>query len=131
MTSTRVMFKKPKSVLRRVVNVLLAAVLMLAGPALMITSYQQVDADEELARTGVHVTGIITYFSDARKASNRDITVEYVAADGVNRYANAPVDHEQHPPLAGRSPSPIGNKTLTKQSCSAMEATANFWGVSA
>ena len=48
MTSTRAMFKKPKSVLRRVVNMLLAAVLMLAGPALMITSYQQVDADEEL-----------------------------------------------------------------------------------
>lgn len=96
------MFKKPKSVLRRVVNMLLAAVLMLAGPALMITSYQQVDADEELARTGVHVTGTITYFSDARKASNRDITVEYVAADGVNRYANAPVDHEQHPSVGGQ-----------------------------
>ena len=102
MTSTRAMFKKPKSVLRRVVNVLLAAVLMLAGPALMITSYQQVGADEELARTGVHVTGTITYFSDARKASNRDITVEYVAADGVNRYANAPVDHEQHPSVGGQ-----------------------------
>lgn len=91
------MFKKPKSVVRRVVNVLLAAVLMLVGATLMITSYQQVDADEELARTGVHVAGTITYFSDARKASNLDITVEFVAADGVNRYAHAPLDHEQHP----------------------------------
>lgn len=60
-------------------------------------SYQQVDADEELARTGVRITGTIAYFNDARKASNRDITVEYLAADGVPRYGNAPVDHEQHP----------------------------------
>lgn len=97
MTSTGSLLNKPKSVVRRIVNVLFAVVLMLLGAALMITSYQQVDADEELARTGVHVAGTITYFSDARKASNRDITVEFVAADGVNRYAHAPLDHEQHP----------------------------------
>ena len=96
-TSPGTMNKKPKSLLQRVGNVLLAAVLMLVGPALMVTSYQQVDADEELARTGVQVSGTITYFSDTRKASNRDITVEYVAADGVTRYVNAAVDHEQHP----------------------------------
>ena len=100
--STESVLNKPKSAVRRMVNVLFAVVLMLLGPALMITSYQQVDADEELARTGVHVAGTITYFSDARKASNRDITVEYVAADGVNRYANAPVDHEQHPSVGGQ-----------------------------
>ena len=85
----------PSGEVRRMVNVLFTAALMLVGPALMVTSYQQVDADEELRRTGV--TGSITHFSDARKASNRDITVEYMAADGVSRYANAPVDHEQHP----------------------------------
>ena len=96
-TSPGALNKKRKSVLHRMVNVLFTAALMLAGPALMVTSYQQVDADEELARTGTHVTGTITYFSDARKASNRDITVEYMTADGVTRYANAPVDHEQHP----------------------------------
>jgi len=96
-TSPGTMNKKPKSLPRRMVNVLFTAALMLAGPALMMTSYQQVDADEELARTGVHAAGSITYFSDARKASNRNITVEYVAADGVTRYANAPVDHEQQP----------------------------------
>jgi hypothetical protein len=84
------MIKRPKSLPRRILNVLLAAGLMLAGPTLMLTSYQQVDADEELARTGVQVTGTITYFSDARKASNRGITVEYVAVDGVSRHANAP-----------------------------------------
>ena len=91
------MNKKPESRLHRMVNAMFVAVLMLAGPGLMAASYQQVDADEELARTGVQVSGTITYFSDARKASNRDITVEYVAADGVSRYASAPVDHEQHP----------------------------------
>lgn len=96
-TSPGAMIKKPKSLPRRILNVLLAAALMLAGPTLMVTSYQQVDADEELARTGVQATGTITYFSDARKASNRGITVEYVAVDGVSRYANARVDHEQHP----------------------------------
>lgn len=91
------MNKKPKSLLSRTLNVLFIAALMLAGPALMVTSYLQVDVDEELARTGVQVTGTITYFSDARKASTRDITVEYVPADGVTRYASVPVDHEQHP----------------------------------
>lgn len=96
-TSPETKIKKPKSALHRMVNVLFTAALMLAGPALMVTSYQQVDVDEELARTGIQVTGTITHFSDARKASNRDITVEYTAADGVRRYANAPVDHEQHP----------------------------------
>lgn len=96
-TSPAAIIKKPKSLPSRILNVLLAAALMLAGPALMVANYQQVDADEELARTGVQVTGTITYFSDARKASNRGITVEYMAADGVTRYANAPVDHEQHP----------------------------------
>lgn len=50
------------------VNVLFTAALMLVGPALMVTSDQQVDADEELARTGVQVTGSITHLSDARKA---------------------------------------------------------------
>ena len=61
MTSTGSLLNKPKSVVRRIVNVLFAVVLMLLGAALMITSYQQVDADEELARTGVHVAGTITY----------------------------------------------------------------------
>jgi len=96
-TNPGAMNKKPKSRLHRMVNAMFVAVLMLAGPGLMAASYQQVDADEELARTGVQVSGTITYFSDARKASNRDITVEYVAADGVSRYTSAPVDHEQHP----------------------------------
>jgi hypothetical protein len=96
-TSPGAIIKKPKSLPSRILNVLFAAALMLAGPILMVTSYQQVDADEELARTGLQVTGTITYFSDARKASNRGITVEYVAADGVTRYAHARVDFEQHP----------------------------------
>jgi len=91
------MNQKPNSLLQRIASVLFTAALILVGPTLMMTSYQQVDADEELARTGVQVTGTITYFSDARKASNRAIRVEYMAADGVSRYANAPVDHEQHP----------------------------------
>ena len=110
----------PSREVRRMVNVLFTAALMLVGPALMVTSYQQVDAAEELARTGVQVTGSITHFSDARKASNRDITVEYVAADGVSRYANVPVDHEQHRSSVSRSPSHTANKIRTRLSCSAM-----------
>jgi hypothetical protein len=96
-TSPGAIIKKPKSLPIRILNVLLAVALMLMGPILMVTSYQQVDADEELARTGLQATGTITYFSDARKASNRGITVEYVTADGVTRYAHARVDFEQHP----------------------------------
>lgn len=57
----------PSGEVRRMVNVLFTAALMLVGPALVVTSYQQVDADEELARTGVQVTGSITHFSDGRR----------------------------------------------------------------
>lgn len=132
-TSPKAKIKKGKSLLSRMLNVLFAAALILAGPALMVTSYQQVDADEELARTGAQVTGTITYFSDARKASNRDITVEYVAADGVSRYANAPVDHEQHPSVGEQVTVAYRKQTRTKQSCSAMKATASssaVWALS-
>jgi hypothetical protein len=91
---------KPKSLLSRVLNAVLAGALILLGPVMMMVGTQLVDADEELARTGVRVSGTIVYFSDARKASNRDITVEYVAADGLSRHANAPVDHDQHPSVS-------------------------------
>jgi len=58
----------PSGEVRRMVNVLFTAALMPVGPALMATSYQQVDADEELGRPGVQVTGSIAHFSNARKA---------------------------------------------------------------
>lgn len=73
------------------------AVLLLAGPVMIGIGSSMTDSDEELARTGTRVTGTIVDFDDVRKASNRDITVEYMSADGVSRRTFANVDHEQHP----------------------------------
>lgn len=55
------------------------------------------DADEELARTGVHTAGTIIDFDDVRNASKRDITVRYTDGDGTAFSAFATVDHDQHP----------------------------------
>jgi hypothetical protein len=73
------------------------AVLLLAGPVMIGIGSSMTDSDGELARTGTRVTGTIVDFDDVRKASNRDITVEYMSADGVSRRTFANVDHEQHP----------------------------------
>lgn len=89
--------RKPKSIPGRALNVALGAVLIFVGPALMVAGTQSVDADEELARTGVHAPGIIVDFTDGRKASARNITVEFTSADGGTHRASAAVDHEQHP----------------------------------
>jgi hypothetical protein len=55
------------------------------------------DAHEDLARTGVHTTGTIVDFNDARRASQRDIRVRYTSADGTDRVTWATVGHGQQP----------------------------------
>jgi hypothetical protein len=73
------------------------ALLLLAGPVMIGIGSSMTDSDEELARTGTQVTGTIVDFDDVRKASNRDITVEYIAADGTGHSTIATVSHDQHP----------------------------------
>jgi hypothetical protein len=68
-----------------------------AGPTLIVAGTLQVDADDELARTGEQVSGTIVRFDDTNKASDRDIRVEYQSADGDFRYVSANVDHDQAP----------------------------------
>ncbi|ACL39716.1 conserved hypothetical protein [Pseudarthrobacter chlorophenolicus A6] len=77
------------------------AILVLAGPVLIGIGSSMTDSDEELARTGIHTTGTIVDFNDVRKASNRKITVEYVAADGAGYSTFASVDHDQQPAVGG------------------------------
>lgn len=77
------------------------AILLLTGPVLIGIGSSMTDSDEELARTGLHATGSIVHFDDVRKASNRKITVEYIAADGTRYSTFASVDHNQHPAVGG------------------------------
>lgn len=77
------------------------AILLLTGPVLIGIGSSLADSDEELARTGIHTTGSIVDFDDVRKASNRKITVEYMAGDGTGYSTFASVDHDQHPAVGG------------------------------
>ncbi|MBD1591975.1 hypothetical protein HC744_07955 [Arthrobacter sp. S1_S22] len=60
-----------------------------------------------------------------------DIAVEYVAADGVSRYANAPVDHEQRPSVGEPVTVVYREQNPSRQSCSAMKATVSSSAASA
>ena len=73
------------------------ALLLLTGPVMIGIGASMTDSDEELARTGMQAIGTIVDFDDVRNASKRDITVEYISADGASRRTFANVDHEQHP----------------------------------
>jgi len=89
--------RKPQTLLSRALNVVLALVMVLVGPVMIGAGSRMADADEEIARTGVHTTGTIVDFNDARRASQRDIRVRYTSADGTVRYTSATVDHDQRP----------------------------------
>lgn len=89
--------RKSKPFLSRLVNVLLTLLVLAIGPVLIGAGTYQIDADEQLVRTGERAVGSIVDFSDARKASNRRITVEFLTADGSVHVARAAVDHDQHP----------------------------------
>ncbi|MGN7252470.1 DUF3592 domain-containing protein [Arthrobacter sp. SAFR-014] len=73
------------------------ALLLLTGPVMIGIGSSMTHADEELARTGVHTAGTIVDFSDARRASQRNISVKYMSADGSPYSTYASVDHDQHP----------------------------------
>ncbi len=85
----------------RLGGVAFIAILLLTGPVLIGIGSSLADSDEELARTGIHTTGSIVEFDDVRKASNRKITVEYIAANGTGYSTVASVDHDQHPAVGG------------------------------
>lgn len=89
--------RKFQSLWSRLGGLAFAALLLLGGPVMIGIGSSMTDSDEELARTGTQVTGTIVDFDDVRKASNRDITVDYVAADGTGYSTVATVDHDQHP----------------------------------
>jgi hypothetical protein len=67
------------------------------GPALIVAGSLQIDADDALARSGEQVSGTIVRFDDTRKASDRDIRVEYQSSDGEFHHVTAAVDHDQEP----------------------------------
>ena len=94
--------RKPKTLLGRAVQVVLAVVLVLVGPVMIGAGSRMADAHEDLARTGVHTTGTVVDFNDARRASQRDIRVRYTSADGTARVTSATVGHGQQPPDGGQ-----------------------------
>ena len=89
--------RKSKPLLSRLVNLFFALLVLCLGPVLIGAGTHQINADEELVRTGEHAPGTIVDFSDVRKASNRKITVEFQSADGLVHVTGAAVDHDQHP----------------------------------
>jgi hypothetical protein len=89
--------KKPQTFWAHLGGIAFVALLLLTGPVMIGIGSSINDSDEELARTGLHTTGSIVDFADVRKASNRNITVRYIAADGTGYSTFASVDHDQHP----------------------------------
>ncbi|MDQ1052143.1 hypothetical protein QE394_000071 [Arthrobacter sp. SORGH_AS 212] len=92
---------KRQTFLARLGGFAFVTILLLTGPTLIGIGSSMAGSDEELARTGIHATGSIVDFDDVRKASNRKITVEYIAADGTGYSTFASVDHDQHPTVGG------------------------------
>lgn len=88
---------KPKNVRRAAANIAIAVLLFALGPVLIGLGTHLSSADAELLRTGERATGTIVDFNDVRKASSRDIDVEFRSADGRLHSVEVPVDHDQHP----------------------------------
>ncbi|MBT2588522.1 DUF3592 domain-containing protein [Arthrobacter sp. ISL-95] len=88
---------RPQTFWARLGGVAFVALLLLTGPVMIGIGSSMNDSDEELARTGLHTTGSIVDFADVRKASNRNITVQYIDADGTGYSTFASVNHGQHP----------------------------------
>jgi hypothetical protein len=89
--------RKPKLTLGRWANLAITALVVFLGPVLIVVGTLHIDADEELARSGERTVGTIVDFDDVRKASARNIRVEYQALDGLVHHTSASVDHDQHP----------------------------------
>lgn len=54
--------------------------------------------------------------------------MEYVAADGVSRYANAPVDHEQHPSVGEQVPVAYRERDSNQAVVLGYESNSEFLG---
>ena len=78
-------------------NLAVTLLVLCLGPVLIVVGSVMINADEELARTGVQAAGTIVRFDDVTKASQRRITVDFAAADGSPHRTFAAVDHDQHP----------------------------------
>jgi len=89
--------RKPTTLRGVVANIAIAVVFLALGPVMIGIGTHLSSADAELARTGEHATGTIVNFNDVRKASKRDIDVEFQSADGRFHSVDVPVDHDQHP----------------------------------
>ncbi|MGM1029944.1 MAG: DUF3592 domain-containing protein [Actinomycetota bacterium] len=71
--------------------------LVLLGPALFVVGQVNVRADAALGRDGARALGTVVSFADTQRASQRDVRVDFVAADGITRTVSAHADHDQHP----------------------------------
>jgi hypothetical protein len=89
--------RKPTTRRGVVANIAIAVLLFVLGPVMIGIGTHLSSADAELVRTGERATGTIVNFNDVRKASSRDIDVEFQSADGQFHSVEVPVDHEQHP----------------------------------
>ncbi len=97
MTPPKAPARKPATWRGALANIAIALVFLGLGPAMIGIGAGLDHADAELARTGERAPGTIIDFDDARRASQRDISVEFQSADGTVHYTSASVDHEQHP----------------------------------
>jgi cytochrome c oxidase assembly protein Cox11 len=89
--------RKPQQAWKRVLNLAVTVLVLLLGPIMFGVGNSMIEADEELARTGVQTAGTIVNFDDVTKASQRRIKVEFYAGDASVHATFAAVDHDQHP----------------------------------
>lgn len=78
-------------------NGIVMVLVLLLGPAMIVFGQYLVNIDEELKQTGTQTTGIIIDFDDVNKASEREITVQFMSEDGSYHRTWADVDHDAHP----------------------------------
>ncbi|MDP9890363.1 DUF3592 domain-containing protein [Pseudarthrobacter enclensis] len=89
--------RKPALTWKKKLSLAVTVLVLCLGPIMIGVGSFMINADAELARTGVEATGTIVHFDDVTKASNRRIQVDFAAADGSARRTFAAVDHDQHP----------------------------------
>lgn len=89
--------RKPKLKQWGLTSLVVTALVLCLGPVLMVVGTLQINADEDLVRTGEQVAGTITEFHDRSNASKRRMKVEFQSADGSLHYEWIAVDYEQHP----------------------------------
>ncbi|MGN7202404.1 DUF3592 domain-containing protein [Arthrobacter sp. SAFR-044] len=89
--------RKPWLSWKKKLNLAVTVLVLCLGPIMIGVGSFMINADEELARSGVQATGTIVHFNDVTKASERRMQVEFPAADRVVHRTFAAVDHDQHP----------------------------------